>query len=98
MREANKQSERERYIQHNMKVGGISRERAEHMADARESAGMGYSAKDGTMPGAVKQAEEAEWNLKQAAEAREQAEKKLKMPNGAKLNSLKRTTSSPSKN
>lgn len=76
VREANKQSERERYIQHNMKVGGISRERAEHMADARESAGMGYSAKDGTMPGAVKQAEEAEWNLKQAAEAREQAEKK----------------------
>lgn len=76
VREANKQSERERYIQHNMKVGGISRERAEHMADARESAGMGYSAKDGTMPGAVKQAEEAEWNLKQATEAREQAEKK----------------------
>lgn len=76
VRESNKQSERERYIQHNMKVGGISRERAEHMADARESAGMGYSAKDGTMPGAVKQAEEAEWNLKQAAEAREQAEKK----------------------
>lgn len=76
VREANKQSERERYIQHNMKVGGISRERAEHMADARESAGMGYSGKDGTMPGAVKQAEEAEWNLKQAAEAREQAEKK----------------------
>lgn len=76
VREANKQSERERYIQHNMKVGGISRERAEHMADARESAGMGYSAKDGTMPGLVKQAEEAEWNLKQAAEAREQAEKK----------------------
>ncbi|WP_407411416.1 hypothetical protein [Acinetobacter sp.] len=76
VRESNKQSERERYIQHNMKVGGISRERAEHMADARESAGMGYSAKDGAMPEAVKQAEEAEWKRKQSAEAREEAEKK----------------------
>lgn len=76
VRESNKQTERERYIQHNMKVGGISRERAEHMADARESAGMGYSAKEGSMPEAVKQAEEAEWKLKQAADAREQAEKK----------------------
>ncbi|UOH76202.1 transglycosylase SLT domain-containing protein [Acinetobacter schindleri] len=76
VRESNKQSERERYIQQNMKVGGISRERAEHMADARDKAGMGYTAKDGAMPEAVKQAEEAEWNRKQAAEAREQAEKK----------------------
>lgn len=76
VRESSKQSERERYIQHNMKVGGISRERAEHMADARESAGMGYSAKEGSMPEAVKQAEEAEWKLKQAADAREEAEKK----------------------
>lgn len=76
VREANKQSERERYIQHNMKVGGISRERAEHMADARDKAGMGYTAKDGAMPEAVKQAEEADWKRKQAAEAREEAEKK----------------------
>lgn len=76
VRESNKQSERERYIQHNMKVGGVSRERAEHMADARDKAGMGYSAKDGAMPEAVKQAEEADWKRKQAAEAREDAEKK----------------------
>ncbi|QUV68670.1 transglycosylase SLT domain-containing protein [Acinetobacter baumannii] len=76
VRESNKQSERERYIQHNMKVGGVSRERAEHMADARDKAGMGYSAKDGAMPEAVKQAEEADWKRKQAAEAREEAEKK----------------------
>ena len=74
--ESNKQSERERYIQHNMKVGGISRERAEHMADARDKAGMGYTAKYGAMPEAVKQAEEADWKRKQAAEAREEAEKK----------------------
>src|SRR5690606_17658804 len=46
VRESNKQSERERYIQHNMKVGDVSRERAEHMADARDKAGMGYTAKD----------------------------------------------------
>ncbi len=76
VRESNKQSERERYIQHNMKVGGVSRERAEHMADARDKAGMGYTAKDGAMPEAVKQAEEADWKRKQAAEAREDAEKK----------------------
>ena len=76
VRESNKQSERERYIQHNMKVGGVSRERAEHMADARDKAGMGYTAKDGAMPEAVKQAEEADWKRKQAAEAREEAEKK----------------------
>ena len=76
VRESNKQSERERYIQQNMKVGGISRERAEHMADARDKAGMGYTAKDGAMPEAVKQAEEAEWKRKQATEAREEAEKK----------------------
>lgn len=76
VRESNKQSERERYVQHNMKVGGLSRERAEHMADARDNAGMGYSAKDGAMPEAVKQAEEADWKRKQAAEAREDAEKK----------------------
>lgn len=76
VRESNKQSERERYIQHNMKVGGVSRERAEHMADARDKAGMGYSAKDGAMPEAVKQAEEADWKRKQVAEAREEAEKK----------------------
>lgn len=76
VRESNKQSERERYIQQNMKVGGISRERAEHMADARDKAGMGYTAKDGVMPEAVKQAEEAEWKRRQAAEAREEAEKK----------------------
>lgn len=76
VRESNKQSERERYIQQNMKVGGISRERAEHMADARDKAGMGYTAKDGAMPEAVKQAEEADWKRRQAAEAREEAEKK----------------------
>lgn len=76
VRESNKQSERERYIQHNIKVGGVSRERAEHMADARDKAGMGYTAKDGAMPEAVKQAEEADWKRKQAAEAREEAEKK----------------------
>ena len=76
VRESNKQSDRERYIQKNMEVGGISRERAEHMADAREAAGMGYTAKDGVMPEAVKQAEEAEWKLKQATQAREEAEKK----------------------
>lgn len=76
VRESNKQSERERYIQHNIKVGGVSRERAEHMADARDKAGMGYTAKDGAMPEAVKQAEEADWKRKQAAEAREKAEKK----------------------
>lgn len=76
VRESNKQSERERYIQHNMKVGVVSRERAEHMADARDKAGMGYTAKDGAMPEAVKQAEEADWKRKQAAEAREEAEKK----------------------
>lgn len=76
VRESNKQSERERYIQHNMKVGGVSRERAENMADARDKAGMGYTAKDGAMPEAVKQAEEADWKRKQAAEAREEAEKK----------------------
>ena len=76
VRESNKQTERERYIQHNMKVGGVSRERAEHMADARDKAGMGYTAKDGAMPEAVKQAEEADWKRKQAAEAREEAEKK----------------------
>lgn len=76
VRESNKQSERERYIQHNMNVGGVSRERAEHMADARDKAGMGYTAKDGAMPEAVKQAEEADWKRKQAAEAREEAEKK----------------------
>lgn len=76
VRESNKQSDRERYIQHNMKVGGMSRERAEHMADARDKAGMGYTAKDGAMPEAVKQAEEADWKRKQAAEAREEAEKK----------------------
>lgn len=76
VREANKQSERERYIQHNMNVGGVSRERAEHMADARDKAGMGYTAKDGAMPEAVKQAEEADWKRAQAAEAREEAEKK----------------------
>ena len=76
VRESNKQSDRERYIQHNMKVGGISRERAEHMADARDKAGMGYTSKDGAMPEAVKQAEEADWKLKQATQAREEAEKK----------------------
>ncbi|MDC4332824.1 transglycosylase SLT domain-containing protein [Acinetobacter baumannii] len=76
VRESSKQSERERYIQHNMKVGGVSRERAEHMADARDKAGMGYTAKDGAMPEAVKQAEESDWKRKQAAEAREEAEKK----------------------
>lgn len=76
VRESNKQSDRERYIQHNMKVGGMSRERAEYMADARDKAGMGYTAKDGAMPEAVKQAEEADWKRKQAAEAREEAEKK----------------------
>lgn len=76
VRESNKQSDRERYIQKNMQVGGISRERAENMADAREAAGMGYTAKDGVMPEAVKQAEEAEWKLKQATQAREEAEKK----------------------
>lgn len=76
VRESNKQSDRERYIQKNMEVGGISRERAEHMADAREAAGMGYTAKDGVMPEAVKQAEEAEWKLKQATQAREEVEKK----------------------
>jgi hypothetical protein len=76
VRESNKQSDRERYIQHNMKVGGMSRERAEHMADARDKAGMGYTAKDGAMPEAVKQAEEADWKLKQATQAREEAEKK----------------------
>lgn len=76
VRESNKQSDRESYIQHNMKVGGISRERAEHMADARDKADMGYTAKDGAMPEAVKQAEEADWKRKQAAEAREEAEKK----------------------
>lgn len=76
VRESNKQSERERYIQQKMKVGGISRERAEHMADARDKAGMGYTAKDGAMPEAVKQAEEADWKRRQVAEAREEAEKK----------------------
>lgn len=76
VRESNKQSDRERYIQKNMQVGGISRERAENMADAREAAGMGYTAKDGVMPEAVKQAEEAEWKLKQATQAREEADKK----------------------
>ena len=88
VRESNKQSERERYIQHNMKVGGVSRERAEHMADARDKAGMGYSAKDGAMPEAVKQAEEADWKRKQAAEAREEAEKLRRLKN-VKLRSLK---------
>lgn len=76
VRESNKQSDRESYIQHNMQVGGISRERAEHMADARDKADMGYTAKDGAMPEAVKQAEEADWKRKQAAKAREEAEKK----------------------
>lgn len=89
VRESNKQSERERYIQHNMKVGGVSRERAEHMADARDKAGMGYSAKDGAMPEAVKQAEEADWKRKQAAEAREEAERKLRRLKNVKLRSLK---------
>lgn len=76
VRESNKESERERYVQHNMKVGGLSRERAEHMADARDSAGMGYTAKEGSMPEAVKKAEEADWKRTQAAKAREESEKK----------------------
>lgn len=85
VQEAQKQSDRERYITTNMKKLGIGRERAENMADARDKAGMGYNVKDGAMPGAVKQAEEADWKLKQAAKAREESEKKTaKSGSGAK--------------
>ncbi|AOA58280.1 tape measure protein [Acinetobacter larvae] len=72
----NKTAGRERYVQTNMAVTGISRERAEHRADAREAAGMGFTNKDGVMPKELLDAEQASWDLKQQEKARQEAEKK----------------------
>jgi len=66
---------REKYIQNQIQ-NGFSRERAEHQADARVSANMGFSAKDGAMPDAVSQAEAQAWQLKQTEKAREESAKR----------------------
>ena len=65
----------QKYIQ-NQIAQGYSRDRAEHMAAERKAAGMGFSAKDGAMPEAVRQAEAQAWALKQAEELREESAKK----------------------
>lgn len=65
----------QQYIQDRI-LQGYSRERAEHMAAERKSAGMGFSAKDGPMPEAVRQAEAQAWAIKQSEKLREEANRK----------------------
>lgn len=67
---------KEQYIQKQMREHGVSRDRAINMADTRNSAGMGFSAKDGAMPEAIRQAEAQAWALKQGEKARDEAEKR----------------------
>lgn len=65
----------QKYIQNQIALG-YSRDRAEHMAAERKAAGMGFSAKDGAMPEAVRQAEAQAWAIKQSEKLREESAKK----------------------
>ncbi|WP_353171334.1 tape measure protein [Acinetobacter rudis] len=65
----------ENYINKNMKNLGISRERAEHRAQARKDAGMGFSDPNELMPKDQLKAEQKSWDLKQQEVARTQATK-----------------------
>lgn len=88
-----KATEREIYIQTNMKARGISREQAEHEADARDTAGMGFTNKDGKMPKDVFDRTQASWNLKQQKKSREEAERKSNAESKKSENSKYQATS-----